>query len=75
MKLSTMKKIFFAFAICTFTSVAAVAQFSTMPDNEDPDPVTETPIDGGAGILIAAGVAYGVKKYRDRKKFQSQNQK
>jgi len=30
------------------------------PD-EDPD----APIDGGVGILIAAGVGYGIKKYRD----------
>lgn len=26
------------------------------------------PIDGGASILAAAGVAYGVKKYRDYRK-------
>lgn len=28
------------------------------------------PIDGGASILAAAGVAYGIKKYRDHKKGQ-----
>jgi len=27
----------------------------------------DTPIDGGLGLLIAAGVGYGVKKYRDVK--------
>lgn len=32
-----------------------------------PDP-EDTPIDGGLGLLIAAGAAYGVKKYRDGKK-------
>ncbi len=31
----------------------------------DPCPV---PIDGGIGVLIAAGLAYGGKKYRDHKK-------
>jgi hypothetical protein len=31
----------------------------------DPD---DTPIDGGLGLLLAAGAAYGVKKYRDGKK-------
>ena len=31
-----------------------------------PDP-NDTPIDGGLSLLIAAGVAYGVKKYRGRK--------
>jgi hypothetical protein len=31
----------------------------------DPD---DTPIDGGLSLLLAAGAAYGVKKYRDGKK-------
>ena len=35
----------------------------------DPD----APIDGGLSLLLAAGVGYGVKKYRDIKK-QSQNE-
>jgi preprotein translocase subunit SecG len=37
------------------------------PGGGDPAPV---PIDGGASILAAAGIAYGVKKYRDLKKSQ-----
>ena len=32
-----------------------------------PDP-EDTPIDGGLSLLIAAGAAYGVKKYRDGRK-------
>lgn len=36
---------------------------------DDPD----APIDGGLSLLLAAGVGYGVKKYRDTKK-QSQNE-
>jgi hypothetical protein len=32
-----------------------------------PDP-QDTPIDGGLAILLAAGVGYGVKKYRDSRK-------
>ena len=32
-----------------------------------PDP-NDVPIDGGLSLLIAAGAAYGVKKYRDGKK-------
>lgn len=32
-----------------------------------PDP-NDTPIDGGLSLLLAAGVGYGVKKYRGRKK-------
>ena len=32
-----------------------------------PDPA-DTPIDGGVGLLLAAGVGYGIKKYRDSRK-------
>jgi hypothetical protein len=32
-----------------------------------PDP-QDVPIDGGLCLLLAAGVGYGVKKYRDGKK-------
>jgi hypothetical protein len=35
-----------------------------------PDP-DDTPIDGGLSLLIAAGAAYGVKKYRDGKKLKN----
>ena len=31
-------------------------------------PNNPTPIDGGLGILLAAGAAYGIKKYRDTRK-------
>jgi len=32
------------------------------------DPDAEIPIDGGIGLLIAAGVAYGAKRAYDNKK-------
>ena len=35
---------------------------------QDPGPGPDAPIDGGLSILVAAGVGYGVKKYRDGKK-------
>ncbi|HPH89856.1 MAG TPA: hypothetical protein PLZ68_03505 [Ferruginibacter sp.] len=31
-----------------------------------PDP--DAPIDGGVGALLAAGIGYGIKKYRDGKR-------
>jgi hypothetical protein len=37
------------------------------PKPTDP-PVTEIPIDGGASLLLAGGVAFGLKKLRDRRK-------
>lgn len=36
-----------------------------MSQEYDPDPV---PIDGGVGILLAAGVTYGLKKIHDNKR-------
>jgi hypothetical protein len=35
---------------------------------DDCDPDNQVPIDGGAGILVAAGVAYGIKKVYDKRK-------
>ena len=32
-------------------------------DETDPD----APIDGGVGLLVAAGIGYGIKKVRDNK--------
>lgn len=48
-----------------FTAAAALAQ----PGSGGPTPVTptqptETPIDGGASLLVAAGAAYGLKRLR-----------
>ena len=48
------------------------AQGSDPPDTPGPTPTNpnpaEIPIDGGASLLIAGGVAYGLKKLRDRRK-------
>lgn len=41
---------------------------ATVPGGTGDAPGTPVPIDGGASILAAAGVAYGIKKYRDYKK-------
>jgi hypothetical protein len=36
------------------------------------DDVNDVPIDGGLSLLIAAGVGYGAKKMRDKKKQQQE---
>ena len=46
--------------ICTVVPMLSFAQGPPIPD--------DTPIDGGVGLLLAAGVGYGVKKYRDSRK-------
>jgi hypothetical protein len=39
---------------------------------QGPDDPEDTPIDGGLGLLLAAGAGYGIKKYRDAKKIQKE---
>ena len=36
-----------------------------------PDP-EDTPIDGGLSLLLAAGTAYGIRKYRNYKKIDKE---
>lgn len=47
-----------------FLSVLATAQ-SNGPGLPGDDP--DVPIDGGVGLLIAAGIVFGVKKIRETK--------
>ena len=35
---------------------------------QDPGGDVDTPLDGGIGLLLAAGIAYGVRKYREGRK-------
>ena len=50
------------------TTGAAQAQDSGGPTPQQvPDP-TAVPIDGGASLLLASGVAIGLKKLRDRRR-------
>lgn len=39
---------------------------------QDPGGGPDAPIDGGLSVLLAAGAAYGVKKYREHKKHGQQ---
>lgn len=51
-----------AILICMALPLLTLAQGPIDPD--------DAPIDGGLSLLVAAGAAYGVKKYRDGKKKQ-----
>lgn len=46
--------------LCILLPLITLAQGPVDPD--------DTPIDGGLSLLVAAGAAYGVKKYRDARK-------
>ena len=38
------------------------------PPGEGDDDVQDVPFDGGVSLLVAAGIGYGLKKVRDKKK-------
>ena len=41
---------------------------------QDPGGGPDVPIDGGVSLLLAAGAAYGVKKYRQHKRSKVEEQ-
>lgn len=43
------------------------------PDNPQDTKTTDIPLDGGLGILLAAGVGYGVKRIREERKKRAKN--
>ena len=63
------KKILLAIILCLFTCGMVWADVWDPIDGDvDENAVTSIPLDGGVSLLIAAGVAYGAKKYREHKK-------
>lgn len=56
------------------TIVVGLLPFFVMAQDPGGDPDTNTPIDGGLSLLIAAGVGYGVKKYRAAKKKKNEEE-
>jgi len=59
------------FLLVLLVIAAAVLFLPDLASAQPPPPPgkpTQTPIDGGLGLLAAAGGAYAVKKLRDRKK-------
>ncbi|MFD1468307.1 PID-CTERM protein-sorting domain-containing protein [Hymenobacter caeli] len=60
-------------AICVLVLAAtALAQPGSGGPSPAPTPVppggpTEAPLDGGASLLLAGGVAYGLKRLRERR--------
>ena len=67
MKLIIKNILTITFLIITFTCVPGLVQAG--PDDPGCDPLDPAcPIDGGLGLLLAAGIGYGIKKVRDTKK-------
>jgi hypothetical protein len=64
-----MKKIIRAFYMLGFVlclGLTSNAQPGSDPDGFDDEPI-DTPIDGGIGILVAVGIAYGFKMIKQQK--------
>jgi len=69
MKSLLLKRLLPALALVFTSSAIALAQPNNGGPGADPDPVpTDTPIDGGVSLLLAGGVAYGIKHLRERRK-------
>ncbi|MBF9239996.1 hypothetical protein I2I05_21575 [Hymenobacter sp. BT683] len=54
-------------ALCAFTSLSALAQPNSGGPVPDIPPPTTVPIDGGASLLMASGVAFGLNQLRARR--------
>ena len=64
-----MFKLLLTFALLLVLGTAAQAQApgSGGPTPTDPVP-TDVPLDGGASLLLASGVAYGLTRLRQRRR-------
>ncbi len=59
-----LQKIVCLLVVLFFISNLAHADDPGLPGGTDPD----VPIDGGLSLLVAAGVGYGAKKLKERRK-------
>ena len=63
------------FLILTTLLMIAVSMLPLFAIAQDPGGGPDAPIDGGLSLLLAAGTAYGVKKYRASRKKQDELEK
>ena len=69
MKASLLSKVLPTLGLAFLLSGLALAQGGPPSGGVEPsNPATGVPIDGGASLLLAGGVAYGLKKLRDRRR-------
>lgn len=69
MRIPTLLRLFSAVALLLATGSAQHA-LAQSPSTGGPTPAapTEVPLDGGASLLLAGSVAYGLRKLRQRRK-------
>jgi hypothetical protein len=68
-----MKKIIFTVVLIIIAFYGHAQTFGG-PPSFTPD-VLDNPIDGGLGILLGAGAAYGAKVLRDKRNKSNENQR
>ena len=61
------KHLFFLALLLGLGQAALAQPGSTGPTPQTPAAPTETPLDGGASLLLAGGVAYGLRRLRRAK--------
>lgn len=70
-----IKKLGLFVFVLSFATLAAIADepppFDNIDDEGDPIPAG-IPVDGGASLLLAAGVAYGIKRASKKKQAPSE---
>ena len=64
-KLNMNKRYFFVLLVITFITFMSLSANAQQPP-DPPDPTT--PIDGGVGFLLAAGLLYGLHRYNQHRK-------
>jgi len=67
------KKRYLLIISCLMPVILTIIPFFAIA--QDPGGGPDAPIDGGLSILLAAGAAYGVKKYRDAGKKNAEIEK
>ena len=58
------KRVFTILLILTFVVIVVMPSLSQPPD----PPPEQSPIDGGVGFLLAAGLIYGVHRFKKSRK-------
>ena len=68
MKSFLLNKFLPSLVLVLAVTAVAVAQGTGGPEPGTPPDPTAVPLDGGASLLLASGVAYGLKRLRDRRR-------
>jgi hypothetical protein len=63
-----MKRIFKLFILVALVAANALTVMAQPNDGDLFEPVTDTPVNAGIVMMLAAGVGYGLKKLNQHKK-------